>query len=185
MKNIINRWIVSKKKNFNYIEALKTLVKNQSLENQSIEDYLHFNFDIEDDLEKIKSDNEKYINDILDLINRYFYYLEMNKILISQDTNNIKKLIKLNQILDTDFLDFLDRNLDLDKTILSSNDSLKIVDNYQDVIKYYLEYDFKFALNELEKTFTSSLVNKGSIEIKDKDITVLCSKVTHQKPFKI
>lgn len=98
------------------------------------------------------------------------YYLEMNKILKSNDDENIKKLKQLHKILDDDFLDFLDRYLDLDKTIISSSESLKIETNYQDVIKYYLQYDFKFAINELCNFFNKHKIRSDNIEIKDENV---------------
>lgn len=106
----------------------------------------------------------------MELINEYTYYLEMNKILKSNDDENIKKLKQLHKILDDDFLDFLDRYLDLDKTIISSSESLKIETNYQDVIKYYLQYDFKFAINELCNFFNKHKIRSDNIEIKDENV---------------
>lgn len=93
----------------------------------------------------------------------------MNDILKSQDDENIKKLKQFNKILDDDFVDFLDRYLNLDKTILSSDESLNRT-NYQDVIKHYLQYDFKFAINELTKFLNYSL-RKDSIKLIDNDLT--------------
>lgn len=178
MENIINKWTASKNTNeFNYDEALITLAKDKSLVNHSIEDYLHFDFSNKEifeaieAIEAIEDLNQEHINDILELVNRYSYYLEMNERLKSKDNKNIKKLEQLNKILDSEFIEFLDRYLELDKTILSSNDSLKIVDNYQDVIKYYLEYDFKFALNELEIFFNTNPIQSNGKQAKDEALS--------------
>lgn len=174
MKDIIEKWTASKNTNdFNYNESIKTLIKEKSIVNQSIQNYLHFNFSneaIEEKFKAVENINQKYIDEILELINKYTYYLEMNDILKSQDDENIKKLKQFNKILDDDFVDFLDRYLNLDKTILSSDESLKIETNYQDVIKHYLQYDFKFAINELTKFLNYSL-RKDSIKLIDNDLT--------------
>jgi hypothetical protein len=174
MKYIIEKWTASKNTNdFNYNESIKTLIKEKSIVNQSIQNYLHFNFSneaIEEKFKAVENINQKYIDEILELINKYTYYLEMNDILKSQDDENIKKLKQFNKILDDDFVDFLDRYLNLDKTILSSDESLKIETNYQDVIKHYLQYDFKFAINELTK-FLNYSPRKDSIKLIDNDLT--------------
>ena len=171
--------ILIKNKNiYNYNETLKTLIKKEedeevSILNQPIEDYLHFDFskkDIEKKFEAIGNINQDYIYVILELINQYSYYLEMNDILKSQDDKNIKKLKQLNKLLDDDFVDFLDRYLDLDKTILSSNQSLKIETHHQNVVKHYLQYDFKFAINQLIK-FINYSPRKDSIKLIDNDLT--------------
>lgn len=175
--------ILIKNKNiYTYNETLKTLIKKDdedkedeevSIANQPIEDYLHFDFskeDIEKNFEAIGNINKDYIYVILELINQYSYYLEMNDILKSQDDKNIKKLKQLNKLLDDDFLDFLDRYLDLDKTILSSSESLKIETHHQNVVKHYLQYDFKFAINELYNFLNKHTIQKNSIDIKDENI---------------
>jgi hypothetical protein len=171
MKNIIREWTASKNTNdFNYDEALETLIKDKTIVNQSISNFLHFNYsltDIEDKLYNIKNVNVD-IKGILELLNEYSYYLKMNSIL-KLDDSNIKKLKKLNEILDNDFIDFLDRNLDLDKTILSSSDYLKIEENSTGVIKAYMENDFKFAINDL-CNYLSHSIQKNSIKIKDTDL---------------
>ena len=83
MIEIIRNWTSLKKKEFNYDEALKTLIKDKSIVNQSIKDNLHFIFsdeEIEEKFEAVENINQEYINNILELINKYTYYLEMNKI---------------------------------------------------------------------------------------------------------
>ena len=174
MKDIIKKWTASKNTNdFNYNESIKTLIKEKSIVNQSIQNYLHFNFSneaIEEKFKAIENINQKYIDEILELINKYTYYLEMNDILKSQDDENIKKLKQFNKILDDDFVDFLDRYLNLDKTILSSDESLKIGTNYHGVIKYYLQNDFKFAINELCEFLNKHTIQSNSIDIKDKNV---------------
>lgn len=174
MKDIIKKWTASKNTNdFNYNESIKTLIKEKSIVNQSIQNYLHFNFSneaIEEKFKAIENINQKYIDEILELINKYTYYLEMNDILKSQDDENIKKLKQFNKILDDDFIDFIDRYLNLDKTILSSDESLKIGTNYHGVIKYYLQNDFKFAINELCEFLNKHTIQSNSIDIKDKNV---------------
>lgn len=55
MINIIKKWTSSKSTNeFNYYEALKTLIKDKSIVNQSIQDYLHFDFSNQEILENLK-----------------------------------------------------------------------------------------------------------------------------------
>lgn len=174
MKDYIQEWTASKNTNeFNYDEALVTLSKDKLLVGQSIEEYLHFDFsnqEIREKFEAIENLKQEYINDILDLINKYSYYLKMNKKLKSRDDKNIKKLKQINKIFDDEFINFLDRYLYLDKTISLSNESLKIVDNYVGVIKDYLQYNFKFSLNQLEK-FLNHSQRKDSITLSDKDLT--------------
>lgn len=170
----IKKWTASKNRNdFNYDEALKTLIKDKSIVNQSIKDNVHFVFsdeEIKEKFEAVENINQKYIYNILELINRYTYYLKMNDILKSQDDENIKKLKQFNKILDDDFVDFLDRYLNLDKTILSSDESLKIETNYQGVIKYYLQNDFKFAINELCEFLNKHTIQSNTIDIKDENV---------------
>ena len=174
MKYIIEKWTASKNTNdFNYNESIKTLIKEKSIVNQSIQNYLHFNFSneaIEEKFKAVENINQKYIDEILELINKYTYYLEMNDILKSQDDENIKKLKQFNKILDDDFVDFLDRYLNLDKTILSSDESLKIGTNYHGVIKYYLQNDFKFAINELCEFLNKHTIQSNTIDIKDENV---------------
>ena len=124
MIEIIREWTNSKNTNdFNYNEALKTLRKDKSIVNQSIEDYIHFDFtfnEIKEKFEVIENINQENIYNILEHINKYTYYLKMNRILKFEDDKNTKKLKQLNKILDNEFINFLDKYLYLDRTILSS-----------------------------------------------------------------
>ena len=173
MKDTIKKWTSSKNSNdFNYDEALATLIKDKSIVNKSIENYLHFDFskdDIEEKFKAVENINQEYIYNILELINKYTYYLEMNKILKAEN-ENIKKLKQLDKILDNNFIDFIDRYLNLDKTILSSDESLKIGTNYHGVIKYYLQNDFKFAINELCEFLNKHTIQSNTIDIKDENV---------------
>lgn len=176
MIEIIKEWTASKNTNdFDYNEALKTLTKDKSIVNQSINKYLHIddsNEKIEEKFYNIKC-TDKYIKEILELINEYSYYLKMNnelELFSNQEKENLKKLKLLNKILDDDFILFLNNHIELDKTIISSKCGLKIEDNYQDVIKHYLEFDFKFAISNLYK-YLSYPIQKNSINIKDSDLT--------------
>lgn len=176
MKNIIKNWTAKKNTlEFDYITATNLFRKNKILHSKSIYDYLHIDLSISDFTDKINGiDNLKseYIENILELVNIYTYYIKMNNLLTQyEESKNIKKLEQLNKILDDEFIDFLDRNLYLDKTILSSDSSLKIKDNHQNVIKYYLQHDLNFAINILKDFFDTNKKSKNSLSVKDDELT--------------
>lgn len=181
MKIIIAEWTASKNTNdFNYSEALKTLINERTIINQSIDEYLHFDFSNQAILEKfevVTNINKENISRALDLINTYTYYLEMNEHLKVYEDKNIKRLKKFNDILDDEFIDFLDRYLYLDKTILLSANSLKVVDNYEDGIAYYLKKDFKLAIEKLNTFFQRNKIAKNEHSIKESNYLIpVCLK---------
>lgn len=175
MINIIKEWTASKStKDFNYDDALSTLIKEKIIKNQDISKSIHFDFSINEIIDKfdaIEELNQDYTKEILELVNTYSYYLNINTKLQNYDDVNIEKLNQLNNILDNDFVDFLDRYLHLDKTILSSKDSLKIKNNYKGAIKYYLMCDFKFSINSLVNFFKSNTKATNSLKVTDKELT--------------
>lgn len=174
MKQLIKNWITSKSiKQFSYEEALKSLINTRSIINQSpILDTLHFSIDTKDIIYKteITISNKIYIKKLLDYINFYFYYLRMNEELKNLNHSNKKKLKKFNEILNDDFINFLDVYLELDKTISTCKQTLKIQGNYTDVIKNYLKDDFKFSLNRLEQYLESNTKATNSLSVKDEEM---------------
>jgi len=168
----VKEWTASKNTNdFDYDEAQRTLIENKSL-TQSIHNYLHLNISnekIEENFKAIENLNNDYIGNILEVINEYAYYLEMNKILEGNKlyAKELEKLKKLIKILDDDFINFLGSNLHLDKTIIISKEGLKVKQNCVGVIEEWLRYDFKFALNDLDGFFSSHPVKKNSISLEN------------------
>jgi len=175
IKTIVEEWTSSKiEPNFDYQEALKTLIENKHVVNQSINGYLHLdeiNQDFMYNFERVDDLNKEYIKDILELINLYQYYIKMNSELEELEIGNINKLKKLNKILSYDFVEFLDSYLHLDESIISSAESLKIENNHQGVIKYYLKHDFKYAIETLETFFKQKKIRHDAITIKDTELT--------------
>jgi|GEM_PF-5410398 len=173
MEKIINEWTASKHApDFNYEDALKTLIEDKRLDNQSIDNYLHFDFSNEEIREHFEAVHIIDLNDIkyiLHFINKYTYYLLMNDLLKSYQDKNIKKLEKLNKLWDDDFIEFLDRYLNLDTTINTSG--LKLGGNYSGITKSYLQLNFKYAVNQLEKFLCSKSQRHDSLSIKNNEFS--------------
>ncbi len=178
IEEVIIEWAASKvEPDFDYAEALKTLTKDKSLpilKNQSINGYLHLDCTIQEFKEKkcvFEGFAEKNIKYMLDIINKYQYYIKMNNELCKVETGHRKKLKKLKDILsDDDFLDFLDNYLYLDKSI-NNVQGLRIVDNYTGVIKYYLKNNFKFAIEILERFLNTKKIRHDAITVNNTERT--------------
>jgi len=191
IKKHVKEWVRTKQSiEFDYTRVIKTIQKFKHFEGFRVNDAIHFDFTLEDivfSLENIQDAIIQDINLILDLVNEYHYYLNMSKEFSKQKDDevvNIKKLDKIIKLFDDDFIDFLDKHLHLDKTLISSK-ALKISDNYQGVIKYYLQSDFIYSLKDLQKYF-KRMKKKNELSIKSKDIVgsrILKPKIAYRKEF--
>ena len=188
IEKYVKKWIKTKQSiEFNYTEVLETIQKFKCFEKFRVDDAIHFDFLIKDIFHNIQDKiNQEDINFILDLVNEHHYYLNMNKEFRKQkgdEVINIKKLNKIIELFDDDFVGFLDKYIHLDN--ITPSKSLRITDGHRNVMKYYLKSDFIYSLKDLQKYF-KNLKAKNELSIKSKDIIgskILKPKIAYRKEF--
>jgi hypothetical protein len=114
--------------------------------------------------ENVQIEEEKITN-LLSLVNKYSYYLKRNDTREESPKlqDNKKKLNKLIELLDDDFMNYLHEYIDFDKTLIISKDSIEI--KKFDGIKGYLNYDFRWALKALKRFNDSNQIAVNELSI--------------------
>jgi len=193
IEKYVKEWVKEKKGEFDYIKAVETLQEDvKHLVGLGINDTIHFDFGIQDIVIRLEyidtiqgKINKDDINLILELVNTYHYYLNINQEFSKQnnDIENIEKLNEIIKLFDDDFIDFLDKYLYLDKTLTLSSNFLKITKGHKGVIKYYLSSDFILSLRRLQRYFKNKKAkNETSIRSKDTiGIRYLKPKIAYTK----
>ena len=108
---------------------------------------------------------ENNITDLLDLVNKYSYYLKRNDTREESPKlqENKKKLNKLIELLDDDFMNYLHEYIDFDKTLTISKDFIEI--KKYDGIRGYLNDDFRWALRALKEFNDSNQIAVNELSI--------------------
>lgn len=155
---VTKEWFNSKNKDSN----------DNGLYHNSYDDYYLYLDKEEDEVIYFFKNNveveDNIIATLLDLVNKYFYYLKRNTTrALPKLQENKKKLNNLIKLLDNDFMNYLHEYIDFDETLAISKDSIKIIKSGS--IKGYLDDDFRCALQRLKEFNDSNQTAKNALSI--------------------
>ncbi|MDR0762236.1 MAG: hypothetical protein LBF13_04215 [Campylobacteraceae bacterium] len=183
LESVIKEWAETKERRvFDYQKQLQRKTSDTPYCGEKYSEINHLNYtqdQIKTAFENTKHNFTDYeVDNILDLINRYAYYLKMNELLdtIRDNEKNIKSLNIIAEHFNNDFVDFLNNFLDLDKEVRTDTNTylkyLKIDGNAKDVMAHYLRCHFTYQLQNLREYFQGKKKRKDGITVTTDDLTL-------------